>query len=184
MFSGVKSVGTPHALAAGMDSAKKFEDLIVWQLAVKLRDRVYEMTEKGPVLGDKRFLDQIRDSSASVPSNISEGFVRFEPHEFAPYMKTAKASLGETQNPRPNARVFLRGRLHGSLASRLSNLSRRQPAARIFASMRKAKTVRTTKAGEQEETPDNATAEEPRGTEPGGTEPGGTEPRGTEPREP
>jgi len=81
-----------------MDSAKKFEDLIIWQLAVKLRDRVYEMTEKGPVLRDQEFLDQIRESAASVPSNISEGFVRFEPHEMAPYIKTAKASLGETQN--------------------------------------------------------------------------------------
>lgn len=46
---------------------------------------------------DLRFRNQIRDSASSVPRNISEGFKRFDPPEFAHFMKIALASLSETQ---------------------------------------------------------------------------------------
>jgi hypothetical protein len=52
---------------AGVDS---FEDLDAWKLATELSDLVVRMTEKGRVLRDVRFVGQIRDSSASAPSNL------------------------------------------------------------------------------------------------------------------
>lgn len=81
-----------------MAVAKRFEDLICWQVAVKLRDLVCRMIEQGPVLKDSRFRDQIRDSACSAPRNIAEGFARFDPPEFARFLNFARSSLSETQD--------------------------------------------------------------------------------------
>ena len=81
-----------------MARARRFEDLIVWQLSVRIRDRVDVLVDSGPASRDFKFRDQIRDSAASAPRNISEGFLRFNPPEFAYFMSVAKSSLGETQN--------------------------------------------------------------------------------------
>jgi four helix bundle protein len=81
-----------------MTVARRFEDLIVWQLAVRIRDRVYALTEAGAASRDFKFRDQIRDSASSVPSNISEGFLLYSPPQFARLLNIAKGSLGETQN--------------------------------------------------------------------------------------
>jgi four helix bundle protein len=78
--------------------ARRFEDLVVWQLAVMLRRLVYRLTGAGPSSKDFKFRDQIRDSACSAPRNIAEGFKRFDPPEFAQFMKVAAASLAETQN--------------------------------------------------------------------------------------
>jgi four helix bundle protein len=81
-----------------MLAAQRFEDLIVWQLAVSLRRLVFQMTKSGRVTTDFKFCDQIRNSARSAPSNIAEGFRRFDPPEFAHFMKIALASLAETQD--------------------------------------------------------------------------------------
>src|SRR5262245_57102244 len=81
-----------------MIAAKRFEDLVVWQLAVNLRRLVYRMTKQGRVTKDFKFCDQIRNSARSAHSNIAEGFKRFDPPEFAHFMKIALASLAETQD--------------------------------------------------------------------------------------
>jgi four helix bundle protein len=89
-----------HTLCFGgsMIVARRFEDLIVWQLAQQLRGLVYQMTKAGPPSKDFKFRDQIRDSACSAPRNMSEGFKRYDPPEFAQYMKIATASITETQN--------------------------------------------------------------------------------------
>ena len=76
----------------------RFEDLDAWKLSTELRDLVYQMTESGRVLDDRRFRDQIRDAASGAPRNIAEGFGRFNPREFEQYTRWAKASLMETQN--------------------------------------------------------------------------------------
>ena len=78
--------------------ARRFEDLVVWQLSVALRRLVYRMTNSGPAARDFKFRDQIRDSASSATRNVSEGFKRFDPPEFAHFMKIATASLAETQD--------------------------------------------------------------------------------------
>lgn len=57
-----------------MGTAKRFEDLEIWQLARKLVKRVYEVTQKKEFSKDFGLKDQIRKSSVSVMNNISEGF--------------------------------------------------------------------------------------------------------------
>jgi len=81
-----------------MSGVHDFRDLICWQLATELSDLVDRMTERGPVRRDFRFRNQIRDSAASAPSNISEGWGRYYANQNAPYVRIAKASLDETLN--------------------------------------------------------------------------------------
>jgi four helix bundle protein len=50
------------------------------------------------VLKDLRFRDQIRDATKSAPSNMAEGFARFDPPEFARFLNIARSSLSETQD--------------------------------------------------------------------------------------
>ena len=81
-----------------MIAARRFEDLIVWKLAVSLRRLVFRMTTTGEVTREFEFRNQIRNSARSAPSNIAEGFKRFDPPEFAHFLKIALASLAETQD--------------------------------------------------------------------------------------
>ena len=81
-----------------MVAARTFEELDAWQLSSELRDTIFTLTETGPVLKNLKFRDQIRESSSSPPANLSEGFGRFRPREFAHYARIARASLLETRN--------------------------------------------------------------------------------------
>jgi four helix bundle protein len=100
---------------------RDFRGLVCWQLSRELKCEVFDFTSEGPASHDFKFRDQIRDSSASAPRNIAEGFGRFIPGEFAQYLRWARASLMETQNHLIDAhdRRYLSDRLF----SRLSNLA-------------------------------------------------------------
>ena len=102
--------------------ARDFRDLVAWQLSYELKCEVFAFTATGAAARDFKYRDQIRDSSASVSSNISEGFGRFRPREFARFLEFARASMMETQNHLLDGRD--RGYLDGALYSRLSNLAR------------------------------------------------------------
>jgi four helix bundle protein len=78
--------------------ARRFEDLIVWQLAYKLQQGVFAFTSKAPASRDFKYCDQIRESSRSARKNISEGFGRYYPGEFARFLRTAVGSLHETKD--------------------------------------------------------------------------------------
>ena len=102
--------------------ARRFEDLLAWQLSYELKCEVVAFTATGPASKDFRYRDQIRASSASAPGNISEGFGRFRPGEFARFLEFARGSLMETRNHLIDGHD--RGYLDASLYSRLSNLNR------------------------------------------------------------
>jgi four helix bundle protein len=78
--------------------AKSFRELVAWQLAVELRDRVLPLLKTGPAARDFRFCDQLADSVRSVPRNIAEGFGRYNPAEIARFIDFARGSLDETEN--------------------------------------------------------------------------------------
>ena len=71
---------------------------MAWQLAVELRDKTIVFLDTFPVGSDRQLFDQLRDSVASPPSNIAEGFGRFEARDFARFLTIARASLDETDN--------------------------------------------------------------------------------------
>jgi hypothetical protein len=72
--------------------AKQCEELDAWQLADELRREVLMLTETGPAHNDFKFRDQIRDAASSAARNISEGFGRFRPPEFARFMEFSISS--------------------------------------------------------------------------------------------
>lgn len=81
-----------------MASAKKFEDLEVWQMARELVNEIYVITNDGKFSKDFSLKDQIRRSSVSVMNNIGEGFESRTVKLFIDYLGRAKASCGETRS--------------------------------------------------------------------------------------
>lgn len=79
-------------------AAKSFDEIRAWKSAREFKLAVYRLCESGPLAADFKFRDQLRTSAASAPSQIAEGFGRFNPADFARFVGIAKASLMEAQN--------------------------------------------------------------------------------------
>jgi len=119
LFGGAR--GTPDACADRM-AARDFQDLLCWQLSYELKCEVFAFTAKSPASRDFKYRDQIRDSAAAAPRDISEGFGRFRPREFARFLEYARASLMETLTSLIDGRD--RGYMTPDLSARLLNLGR------------------------------------------------------------
>lgn len=102
----------PATASAG---EKTFENLEVWQDAIELAVRVYELFQE---CRDYSFRDQIQRAAASVSNNIAEGYERGTNTEFIRYLFIAKGSCGE-----------VRSQAH--LARRISLLTEEQSTALI-----------------------------------------------------
>jgi len=85
------------ASAFGM-GVRRYQDLVAWQLANELKQKVYALVDQTPAVSDRRFCDQIKDAAASASRNLAEGFGCYLHPEFARYTRVAKASLTETHN--------------------------------------------------------------------------------------
>jgi four helix bundle protein len=72
-----------------------YKDLIVWQKAIALVKRVYQVTTEFPA--DERFglVAQMRRAAVSIPSNIAEGQARHTTGEFIHGLSHAEGSLAE-----------------------------------------------------------------------------------------
>lgn len=86
------------AVLVAIDMARNFRELVVWQLAVELRDRVIPILREPAVKRDFNFCEQLADAVRSPPRNIAEGFGRFDPAETSQFVGYARASLDETAN--------------------------------------------------------------------------------------
>jgi four helix bundle protein len=76
--------------------ARTYRELIAWQLAEELRQRIVAGTA-AIALTDRRFCDQLRDAASSAPANIAEGFARSTAADFAKFLGYAAGSLGELE---------------------------------------------------------------------------------------
>jgi four helix bundle protein len=76
----------------------KFEDLKIWQIALKITKEIYDITSKKEFSKDFSLRDQIRRAIISVSSNIVEGFEKNNNNEFIRFLKIAKGSIGEVKN--------------------------------------------------------------------------------------
>ena len=81
-----------------MAVARCIEELVAWQLSVKLRDEILAIVKTGEAARNLSFRDQIERSTRSAPSNLAEGFAAFRPKEFAYFARIARRSLAETRN--------------------------------------------------------------------------------------
>ena len=70
----------------------RFEDLEVWQRAVRLSAELYRAFAE---LRDFGFREQVTKAGLSIPSNIAEGYERGSDRELANFLKYAKGSAGE-----------------------------------------------------------------------------------------
>jgi four helix bundle protein len=77
---------------------KRFEELNIWKLSLKITKEIYDLTAKKEFSRDFNLRNQIRGAIISVSSNIVEGFEKNNNNEFIRFLKIAKGSAGETRN--------------------------------------------------------------------------------------
>ena len=75
-----------------------FEEMPVWQKAMDLAVRIFELTEKLPKKEDYGLTSQIRRSGLSVPGNLAEGFGRKHTKDKLNFYYDSRGSLAETKN--------------------------------------------------------------------------------------
>jgi four helix bundle protein len=78
-----------------MATFQRFEDIDAWKKARELTREIYAITKREPFCRDFGLVKQIRNASASIMSNIAEGFERNGNGEFGQFLAIAKGSVGE-----------------------------------------------------------------------------------------
>jgi four helix bundle protein len=86
---------------------KSFRDLAIWQRGISLVKTVYQATGAFPKDELYGLVSQMRRASASIPSNIAEGYRRKHAKEFQQFLNVALGSIGELET-----QVILAGELN------------------------------------------------------------------------
>ena len=81
-----------------MATAKRFEELEVWQKAKELTNLIYRVSSSGALARDFGLRDQMRRVAVSIMSNIAEGFESQTQATFIQYLGHAKGSAGELRS--------------------------------------------------------------------------------------
>ncbi len=98
---------------------QRFEELPVWQEAMRLAEGVYDLTEQNTKRMSHSLRDQLERAALSVSNNIAEGFERGTTNELLAFIYIARGSAGEVRS----MLVFLGRRAgFGDLKSEISNL--------------------------------------------------------------
>jgi len=80
-----------------MEQIKSYKDLVVWQKAHKLTNRIFDLVEDFPkTRGAEIITTQVLRSSSSIPANIAEGYGGRKGNEFISYLYQARRSIPET----------------------------------------------------------------------------------------
>jgi four helix bundle protein len=74
---------------------KPHKKLDVWQVAMKVAQMVYQLTNTFPAGEKFGLVSQMRRAAVSVPCNISEGAARQGKKEFKNFLSMAQGSLSE-----------------------------------------------------------------------------------------
>lgn len=74
---------------------KCYQDLVVWQKAMRLAREAYLIAKKLPYEEKFALSDQLRRSAVSIPSNIAEGHARGSDKEFVHFLYSARGSNAE-----------------------------------------------------------------------------------------
>jgi four helix bundle protein len=76
-----------------------FEDLIIWQKAQGLAEKIYLLAESNKFIQkDFGLKDQLRSAALSISDNIAEGFEYNNNPDFYRFLRMAKGSCGEIRN--------------------------------------------------------------------------------------
>ena len=79
-------------------TARRFEELEVWQMARAFCKKIWEVTSTGTFAKDYKLRGQLESSSGSIMDNIAEGFERNGNKAFVQFLYIAKASCGESRS--------------------------------------------------------------------------------------
>jgi four helix bundle protein len=75
-----------------------FEELPVWQDAIELAIKIFELTAKPEFKHQFRLKDQIESAGISISNNIAEGFERGMTKETLTFLYISKGSSGEVRS--------------------------------------------------------------------------------------
>jgi four helix bundle protein len=102
---------------------KDYKDLKVWQKGIEVVDMVYELTAKFPREELYGLTIQMRKASVSIPSNISEGFVRGHNKEYKHFLEISLGSCAEldTESIIYNRRKYVSDKELGKLAEDINH---------------------------------------------------------------
>lgn len=78
--------------------AKHYWELTAWQVVRTFKIGIYDLIEREPLAHDFKLREQLRESVASAQSHIAEGYGRFDPLDFARFVKMSRASMLECHN--------------------------------------------------------------------------------------
>jgi four helix bundle protein len=76
----------------------RFEDLPVWQDAIELSVKIFELTAKPEFQHQFRLKDQIESAGISISNNIAEGFERGTTKETLTFLYISKGSSGDVRS--------------------------------------------------------------------------------------
>ena len=82
-------------LVLKMATFKKFEEIVSWQKARELNNKLRLCIKKNAFDRNYKFVNQIMASCGSIMDNIAEGFERNGNREFIQYLYISKGSCGE-----------------------------------------------------------------------------------------
>lgn len=80
-----------------MATIKSYRDLVVWQRAMDLATRIYELTKSFPRQEEYRITAQMIRAAISIPANIAEGYVRNTRKDYANFIGIARGSSAELE---------------------------------------------------------------------------------------
>lgn len=81
-----------------MTGVKSYRDLLVWQNAIDLAARIYELTKTFPRDEIYGMTSQLRRASVSISSNLAEGYGRDTTGAYIQLWRTARGSLNEVES--------------------------------------------------------------------------------------
>ena len=81
-----------------MAQISRFEDLPIWQLAIELAVKIYNISLEGKLKNDFELKAQIKDAAVSVSNNIAEGFEYDNNADFIRFLTYSKGSVGEVRS--------------------------------------------------------------------------------------
>src|SRR5438552_9388130 len=76
----------------------RFEDLPVWNGAIELAVRIYDLTERIQFRRRHSLRDQLERAAVSISNNIAEGFERGTNNELLAFLYIARGSAGEVRS--------------------------------------------------------------------------------------
>jgi four helix bundle protein len=77
---------------------QRFEDLPVWQEAIRLVESIYNFTQQPAFNAPASFKSQLERAALSVSNNIAEGFERGTTQELLTFIYIARGSAGEVRS--------------------------------------------------------------------------------------